>query len=332
MKGSDTPQLTMPLSPDELQGIQAIADIDSIGDDFRHIMWSYSRRSVLEQCLRRYYNDHYGSSNDTFYKDPDSGELRFLKEVQTRHERTGEILHLLIKSYFRAAQRGDIWGVEKLLESARWMFRADVTYSRSYPDGEMAAMSEHQPVLLHEYHYRQPDADALCVEAEARLLEALQAFATEDVYEEFRVSVGRKETLIEHWFTLEGLPCKVRGVVDLAFGTEGRATVVDWKIGTDDHGGADSLQLATYGLWAVGQFRASPAAVRICKAYLGSREVRDYQVDEHLLARARARIIQDAQRIAALHEYGQARVAKVFTPCMRPAVCQLCPYKRKCYA
>ncbi len=58
-----------------------------------NIRWSYSRRSVLEQCPRRYYYEYYGGSAGS--QDPQ------LKNVQARHELAGTVLHSVIGGYFR---------------------------------------------------------------------------------------------------------------------------------------------------------------------------------------------------------------------------------------
>jgi hypothetical protein len=72
------------------------------------VEWSYSRRSTLEQCPRKYYFDYYGSALHRAASDPQKARLRGLKKLQNRHERAGEIVHQVIADYFRKAQQGDV--------------------------------------------------------------------------------------------------------------------------------------------------------------------------------------------------------------------------------
>ncbi len=294
------------------------------------ITWSYSRRGVFEQCARRYYYEYFGAATRKALGDPDKVALRPLKTLANRHERAGAILHLGIATYFRRAQRADPMGADGLISWARSLLRRDIEYSAAHPDGAAAAPGPYPPVLLREYSYELPNADMLLMEAEERLVDTLQAFTDSPMFEAVRLSGMRLGALIEHHLRLPGLPCKVDGRLDLAFADAGQITVVDWKLGVGDGSGNDSLQLATYALWAVDHFGVPPESVRIAKAFLGSGEMVDFSVTARVLAAARIRIIQDAERMRALQAYGENGIAEAFTPCARPSVCASCPYQRVC--
>jgi hypothetical protein len=306
--------------------------VRSLRERLAALTWSYSRRSTLEQCARRYYYEYYGANRRLAKGVADKEDLHFLKQLATRHERAGSIVHMVIAWYLRQVQKGAVPGVERLVGWARQLYAADRAYSRAHPDGAvLAAPARFPPVLLREYHYRDPRADLLCDETETRLAEALVAFATAEAFSEFRRAAGVPGALIEAPVRLgAGVPCRVDGKVDLAFRGDPAVTVVDWKLGEGDGSGDDSLQLAVYALWAVEHFACAADELRLYKAYLGSREAVEFRVEAAVLAATRARVTQDAERMLALHEYGAAGTVEAFSPCLQPAVCKACPFLRAC--
>jgi hypothetical protein len=318
--------LQLPLIPEEQ--LPSPAPRDRLG----RLTWSYSRRSTVEKCARRYYYEYYGASRRTAPREPDKDVLRFLKQLTSRHERTGSILHLVIAWYLREARKGQVPTVERTVSWARHLFAADREFSRSRHDGLRALTGERfPPALLLEYHYSDPRAEALCDEAEARLYDALTAFVTDAAFASLRLAGFGADALIEATIRLgDEVPCRVDGKVDLAFRSNSQVTVVDWKLGRAYGSGDDSLQLAVYALWAVRHFSCAPGDLRLQKAHLGSRDVIDFRADSDLLASACARIVQDAQQMSALHEYGVQGIAAAFSPCLQPLVCRDCPYRQVC--
>ena len=71
------------------------------------LKWSFSKRGILEQCPRKYYYAYYGSNLTTAKNDPQKEVLRFLKKLQNRHLRTGDILHYVIRWYLKKLQEGE---------------------------------------------------------------------------------------------------------------------------------------------------------------------------------------------------------------------------------
>jgi PD-(D/E)XK nuclease superfamily len=291
--------------------------------------WSYSKRSTLEQCVRKYYYEYYGSNKKVASAEPAKDILHELKGVQNRHQRAGDILHRVIGTYLRQAQGGTLWDINRAEGWARHILALDQEYSRDNPDGGNRPDVAFPPVLLSEYLLRIPDADALCAEATERLVTAVRSFLIDERYRPFRVAGSTSGALIEEHISLRDFPCRIDGRVDLAYQYGECITVVDWKLGVDDGTGDDSLQLSVYALWAIDRFDCSPEYLRICKVHLGSGDIVDFRVDGQVLA-ARARIIQDAERMAVLHDYGQSATSDAFTPCMQRAVCALCPFATVC--
>lgn len=300
---------------------QALADI----------RWSYSRRSTLEKCVRCYYYEYYGASKRTAKRDADKDILHFLKQLPTRHEQAGKALHSAIRAYLRKKQEGKFWQTDLFVTWGREIFRQHVTFSMSHPDGDVVPTGTFPPVLLSEFYYREPNALDLCEEVGEKLAHALTVFASDPRFDPFRTWGSQQGALTEHPLKLsDSFPCRIDGRVDLAYSTAERVTIVDWKLGSEDGMGDDSLQLAVYALWAVEHFRTVPESLRICKAHLGSASIVDFEANQSLLAAARARIVQDAERMLMLDQYGQEAVVEAFTPCLQPNICKLCSYRKVC--
>jgi hypothetical protein len=311
----------------------AVRVVDIRERDLQRIAWSYSRRQLLEQCAQRYFYEHFGATarrNDSVAQ-----ELRFLKTLQNRYERAGAILHHVIATWFRKAQQGDPWTVDRLERWAQDIYRRDVVYSKSYHTDQAvqsataSAPEQWPPTLLREFYYGDPDAAAVCADVEQRLSRAVRSFALSSTFGWIRDRGARQDALVETRVRIQGLPCKAEGQVDLAFTDDGAITIVDWKLGLSDGTGDDSLQLAVYGLWAEQRWPGA-GSIHIYKAHLGDDTLVTWECTEARRLAARARIVQDAERMATLHEYGQDGVVEAFTPCAQRRVCAHCCYLRAC--
>ncbi len=296
------------------------------------ITWSYSRRQVLEQCPRRYYYQYYGSAARFAQDEPAKRDLQFLKRLDTRFECAGSVLHRVIATYFRRTRAGDEGAPWDLPQLARRMFRRVCAYSSNYPDGEDGRTNGLAPVLLREFHYRVPDARILCEEVEERLASATSAFIQGPEFERFRDAGAQTTSLVETHLRLKGLPCGIEGRIDLTFAATDYVGIVDWKLGSGEGAGDGSLQLAVYGLWARDHFSVDVSRLRAWRAYLGNRCLEAEHLNEESLVAARSRVIQDALRMAMLHNYGILGNARAFTPAPSARVCNACPFQKICPA
>lgn len=292
--------------------------------------WSYSRRSLLAQCPRKYYYEYYGANKLTAVNEPQKEQLRFLKTLQNRYERTGALLHFIIRHYFKKAQQGEQSPFERLQAWAEQLYQNDIRRSETDPSGNQDYGEEYPPVLLHEFHYQWPEAKQVCVEAGTRMLEGLHTFFHDKTFSHFRYYGSQSGALVEQSIKIPNVPCKVDGKVDLAYIFNGQVNVIDWKSGNFDGAGDESLQLAAYALWAKSNFDASTDQLRVFKVFLGSGDVVEFPINEALLDSARVRIIQDAETMIELSRYGETGNVEAFTPCEHVGVCALCSYRRAC--
>lgn len=295
------------------------------------VPWSYSRRSLFERCPRQYYYEYFGAKKSVALADPDKTQIQFLSELPSRHLRAGDIVHTVIRVTLRKAQNGEYWDADRIVGWGQALLRKDREHSRSHPDGDHDSETPFPPKLSLEYHYRMPEVETLYDEIDARLVNALTNFATSPVFETFRAHGRYPDSLVEKRFTLKALDCKIDGQVDLAYQTGDLVTVVDWKLGQEDGIGEDSLQMAAYALWAMDFFAVTPYQISVYKSFLGSNSVTQFSSDLDTLEAAKVRIIQDAERLASVQDYGERGIAAAFTPCYQELICKSCPFQRLCY-
>lgn len=309
------------------------APAEFLPGELAHIRWSYSRRNVLEQCPRRYYYEYYSTKrrDDSRRRVEETETFRTLKSLQSRHERTGALIHLVISTFFRKAQKGEVWSKDRLCKWARDMFRRDIAHSvRNH--GSISVKNEvgHPPVLLQEFYYKEANAMQLAHEAEARLVEGLSVFSTSDRMAEYRSAGMKQEALVECAVNIPGLPCQVNGKLDLGFRDNERVRIVDWKLGEASGTGEESLQLAVYALDAIHRFGIDAEVVEVSKAHLSGDVIVRFPVSQTTLRNARARIAQDAERMAAIHDYGVRGIEEAFTACAQLGVCSNCSFRGIC--
>jgi hypothetical protein len=296
------------------------------------LKWSHSKRGILTQCARQFYYQYYGANRGVAKDEPNKAELKRLKMISNRHERTGQILHFVIAYYLREAQEERVHTTDGMVAWARRAFQKDISLSLQGFDNVTLSTEERAPHFLMEFLH-EPDARVLCREAEEEMVAALTAFLESARFRELRELGMRAGALVEKNFhRLPDVPFGVRGQVDLAHREEGGGvvTIVDWKSGEDTGAGDDSLQLAVYALWARDFFDCDAGEIQLYKAFLGADEIVPFPVTDRTLRSARLRMIQDSELFLRMHEYGCAGVAEAFTPCAQEAVCRGCAFVAVC--
>ena len=291
--------------------------------------WSYSRRNVLEQCARRYYYQYYGSLLKPSNSDPQKEKLNFLKNLENRHLRIGNILHSVIRTYLYKQQNGEQWSLNRLLSWSRKIYSKDLAFSRQYEHGNPLPKDDYPPVLLLEFYYGWSDAESLCSNAEERLIAALTNFMTSRNFAQFREGATDPSTLIEAPTNMKNNYYSLSGKVDLAYMKNGKVIIVDWKTGGSSSGD-DSLQMLAYALWVKHRFECPVDAIKLHKVYLEDNTFSTYHIGEKEIARVEARIIQDLERMQEAENHARRGLVNAFTPCAQPKVCELCQYREIC--
>src|SRR5262245_49860936 len=97
-------------------------ELEGATDPYAGLNWSYSRREALEHCTFRYFLQYYAHGLP-------EGELKsrvnFLKRVKNRYLRTGEIVHLVVATYFKKLKVGKNLSEDWLVKWARGLFLDD---------------------------------------------------------------------------------------------------------------------------------------------------------------------------------------------------------------
>jgi hypothetical protein len=306
-----------------------LASEPEAGREHSLIEWSYSRRELFERCLLWYYLYYYGAKSGTAKDEPRKQELRFLKTLSNRHLRAGDILHLVIRTYLKQLKKGEEWTAERVLRWARDIYNGDLQRSLNYQQGVRAVDPRSRSVLLSEFYFGLPEAKLLWEESEARLVKALTNFLTSPDLEMFRRGAAHPQSLIEETIHLREEHFKLKGKIDYAYPAGERIVVLDWKLGTSG-GGEDSLQLLSYALVTMKHFGCTHEALDLFKVHLEDGSVSQSTVSGGDIRRAKARIIQDSQRMQAVDHYGRNGIARAFTPCGQRRVCSMCPFQQFC--
>ena len=296
------------------------------------IDWSHSRRDLFERCLFWYYGSYYGARKGTAKSEPRKEELRFLKKLDNVNLRAGTIMHLVIRTCLQHSKQGDDWTLERALSWAQEIYKQDLKFSREYRPGTPLPSGNNAPVLLMEFFYGFRDAEELWEKSVARLRKALTNFFTNPEFERFHRGASHPDSLIEKTVRLKDRHFNLRGQIDLAYPEDERRVVLDWKIGAAGGESSDSLQLLSYALAAVEELGCALESIDLYKVHLGDGEgkVTAYTVRDHQIRSARARIIQDTERMYSMDQYGRDGVSGAFTRCGQPRVCRMCPFQALC--
>ena len=269
-----------------------------------NLKWSFSKRGMLEQCPRKYYYQYYGSIKNAAKNELKKEELRFLKKLQNRYLRSGDILHFIIRWYLKKLQLGESLSLDWLQQWALDVFRKDIRYSQQYIHGSPLSDDFRQPKLLQEFYYKLSDAQFLCDEAEERLIGALTNFVKNQNFAQFHEGASDPTALIEEIVHMKNNYFTLNGKVDLAYQKDDKVVMVDWKIG-DSGSSDDSLQMLAYALWAKQKFELPSNSITLHLAHLGNNTVSTFNVDEKKLRRVEARILQDLDRMQAADNRGK---------------------------
>lgn len=286
------------------------------------VVWSYSRRQVLEQCPRRYYYQYYTSAATRAMEETQRETLKFLKTLSNRYMWAGKVLHSLIRQYLIILREGREQKLESLLN------RAKVTY-RVGLDKASASKDDKQSRGLLEFYYGLADAEQLLGENEERLIAALTNFVTSSVFTPFIQGAMGPEVHTEDSIKLAIDHSRARGKIDLAYSEGGSIIIVDWKLGSPGNSD-EGLQLSFYALWGVEAYQCLPQNISVSAAHLCDNLVAPVSISDNTLRQTKARILQDLEKMRMLDVYGKNAVEEAFSPCSLPLVCALCPFQAVC--
>lgn len=289
---------------------------------------SYSKREILDSCLRKYFYEYYASAQHTELDAKRKNEVRELKDLSNVFLLAGDRLHWLIEQRLKKPHLSRGW-LERTCLAA---FDKAVTYSRDPERNRQLAADPYPPPMLLEYFYRDAGAEDRADEARERLQRAINAF-----FDDQRITAIWQSVLQgTHWVErrIGGLAkvddFAIDGKVDLAGKDNLGIKIIDWKLGAyaDAH---DSLQMAIYAGWARNEFGISAERVRVQRVFLSGPFIEDERaIDAKIVQRGRARVTQDIELMRELDPYGKSGNEEAFTPCKKENVCRQCKFQGIC--
>jgi len=294
------------------------------------IEWSYSKRDLLSKCNRRYYYHYYGFSKKTAFEEPNKKVIQSLKSLDSIPRHMGNTLHLIIQKYFKKAQGGEIWSLDRLLSWANKISREDLVYNRQYNQNHPPTETDPYKKLLVEFYYQLKNAEESYADTYAKLTNGLTNFYNSEIYEDFRNNGVSPETSVEEKFFLDRWEYKIRGKIDLTYKKKGKIVIVDWKLGNSG-GGDESLQLLSYATSVSNEERIPPEQIEICMAHLNANVATTFPVTNESLSNAKARIAQDVEAMTYLDRYGRVAAVNAFSRCDQLKICVSCQYQTICH-
>lgn len=311
------------VSEDKLKALK----IKEVSGHFK-VDWSYSKMQVLHSCPRKYYYVYYGGKKFSALQEPNKEMIQFLKTLSNSHLVIGEIVHHVIKTYFKKLKKGEIWDLQRLQSFGYRILKEAVAYSAELRDSIFNTYS-YTPKSLMEVYYGEVDTTSIRNVIREKINHHLTVFYQSDNFRHLREGAMIGEALIESRARYNLAGVQVDGVIDLLFDTGSNWTIADWKTG-DKEIEETSLQLLVYGLWVLEKKAIPLSKIQIEKAYLGDDLLERLEFSEIHLQRARARIIQDAEILNELDDFGADGVIEAFSACGHEKICCQCPFKKIC--
>ncbi|HEX2846250.1 MAG TPA: PD-(D/E)XK nuclease family protein [Chitinophagaceae bacterium] len=294
------------------------------------ISWSYSKMQFFRDCPRKYYFHYYGSKKRTAKDEALKDVLIELSKLSNKYMVQGNLVHQLIGIYFKKARLGEIWDFKRLSGFGRKIIEETIQFNEIIQNGQTAPQVKFPKPIIKELFYNTIANTELRDELIRVVDLCLHNFLQSSSYEHLRE--GGKKDLAK----IEGDTSfkihdhlSVDGKVDIAFLDNSLLKIADWKTGKkalED----TSLQLLVYALWA-GQFKEwSFDQIEIEKAYLQDGSLEKLEFSAINVDRAKARILQDAELLTEMDEYGKNSVKDAFALHIGKN-CNTCPYETICH-
>ncbi|RZJ92129.1 MAG: hypothetical protein EOO20_02870 [Chryseobacterium sp.] len=290
--------------------------------------WSYSRMQVLHSCPRKYYYTYYGGKKFVALNEQNKDVIQFLKTLSNGYLLVGEIVHHLIKSYFKRKSKGDSWDLTRLQSFGYRILKDAIVYSMELRD-EIFNEYKFTPRSLMEVYYNEVDPSVFRNKLRAEINHHLEMFFKSENFLHLREGCASEDAEIEKrtHFSLGNV--RIDGAADLLFKYGEDLLIADWKTGEMEIEDT-SLQLLTYAWWALETNRASKNNILLQKAYLLDGHLEKMEFSGLHLQRAKAKIIQDSERLIEFDEFGKEGVMDAFTVCGQERICHQCSFKKIC--
>lgn len=290
--------------------------------------WSISRMQVLDACPRKYYYQYFAGKKAVDSEGQDKDTINFLKQFSNEHLIAGDIVHWVIRAYFKNLIKKDPWDLARLKSFASRILKDGINYSTELRDG-IYKPHKFIPRSIQEIYYKEQEPSIISGRIKQKIDHLLDNFYNSECFASLRTGALHPESMIEKKIGFDFPGVHVDGIADLIYPQDGNWIITDWKTGAKETE-ETSLQLLVYGLWLIEQKGISTDRILIYKAYLNEAILEPLEFTKIHIQRARGRIIQDIDRLKELEDFGNEGVIGAFTPCNQQNVCMQCPFKKLC--
>jgi hypothetical protein len=288
------------------------------------VKWSYSKRSILDSCLRRYFYQYYDESNEN----SSTLSIPSLKRLASKEAVFGNIIHWIIACSLRSAQKGTEWDDERIISFGQKMVEDTISRSKQFSTIKKFNLNEN---FFQEIVFGEENSDRLRDEAFERIETCIDnLFETQEFYKIYEAgkidySLIEKNTNFKLTDSVT-----IYGQLDIAYYDGPGVRIIDWKTGEETIEDS-SLQLSVYALWANIVEKFSSENIEISKAYLYDDSYVNLVFNSTELQRAQARILQDSCKMDELEGFAKTGIIEAFDMCESMKVCNKCSFKRLCY-
>ncbi|MBR2978612.1 MAG: PD-(D/E)XK nuclease family protein [Myxococcaceae bacterium] len=290
--------------------------------------WSKSRHGKFVECRRLYWFHYYGSWGgwDPGKAPPIVRERYILKNLSSRQQWAGSVVHDFISEALKGIRRGTWTTLDEMMTRARHTMRCQFRDSRA---GLYRRSPKRNPGLIeHELNLDIPDEEwrrnwenaAQCLRQffEAGWPERARTLSRDDW-----LPVDAIDS-----FYLDGI--KVFAAPDFALREDGKLVLVDWKTGQPRE--EDHEQVRGYALFAASRWSVPPENIVGRLVYLGAGKEIDVAVDEDALAEFRAHFRESVAAMNACLRDPESNKAHEddFPMTEHTERCRLCAFGRLC--
>ncbi|MDR0965277.1 MAG: PD-(D/E)XK nuclease family protein [Myxococcales bacterium] len=290
--------------------------------------WSKSRHGKFTECRRLYWFHYYGSWGgwDVVKASPEVRERYVLKNLSTRYQWAGNVVHAAIAQTLEAIRHGARPTFESVRQRTHELMRAQFRDSRK---GTYRINPKRHPGLIeHELKWHVPDEVWRQNWENAAL--SLQRFFESDWPERARRLAPADWLPVDavDSFLLDGI--KVFAAPDLALREGEKLILVDWKTGQPRE--EDREQVQGYALFAADKWKVPPEQIVARLVYLGAGQEIDVDVAEGALDTFKEHFRSSVEQMkACLRDPARNEADMADFPCTdQRERCRQCAFERLC--
>jgi hypothetical protein len=303
--------------------------------DFKNeFSWSVSRDGLFNECKRKYYYNYYGSWGGWDKRNADKviRILYVLKNLQNRWQWKGSTVHHEIERILKELlSTGNFTPVTKSIERVTQMMREDFRNSREgrYWQREGSLKNE---AALFEHEYDTGISTDTWKKNYDEVISCLECFYNSQVLEEVR-SLPKEKIISVESMTASAFSFNTEKVfvkLDLAYETDDKISIVDWKTGA---GESDKLQFLVYTIYAYEELEAPLEMISLTEYNLneGAEETHRFTAGEmndavdyinKSIAGMKSYLAEPDENIAIISDFPRTENERT---------CEMCNFKKICF-